>query len=100
MPAAFLFALAEYGNGRRFEPDSRYGLAHDSLVLTPIKAYADVSSRVGGLKFSPSLSIHLYVVYASCEGSGESVHKHRLARGFAARQRGKCMYQNLICWFP
>ena len=39
----------------------------------------DVSSGSRSLDASQSLNIHPYVVYASSDGSGESVHVHRLA---------------------
>ena len=41
--------------------------------------------EASGLKFGLSLDLHLYFVYASSEGSGESAHMHRLARACAAR---------------
>ena len=57
---------------------------HEILVLIahaqelPLDAQFDVSSGARVLKFGTSLYIHTYFVYASSEGSGESVHVHRL----------------------
>ena len=58
----------------------------------------DVSSGGRGLNFSLGLHIHQYFVYSSSEGSGESVHLHRLARAFVTWQCDK--YRNLtkMCW--
>ena len=62
-----------------------YVPAHEILVLIAyaqmylINAHSDVSSKVRGLSFVLSHHLHRYFVYASSEGSGESVHMHRLA---------------------
>ena len=50
-----------------------------------IKAHADISSKVRDLNFSLSLHLHPNFMYASREGSGKSVHMHRLARASTAR---------------
>ena len=44
-----------------------------------IIARAGASNKVTGLRLGLSLHQYLYFVYASGEGSGESVHMHRLA---------------------
>ena len=44
--------------------------------LAPI-AHAAVSSRARCLKFVLSLHLHPYFVFASSQGTGESVHLHR-----------------------
>ena len=49
-----------------------------------------------GLPQKSSLHRHPYFVYASSEGSGESVHMRRLGWAFAARWCGK--YRNLVYW--
>ena len=43
-----------------------------------LNMHNDVSSMNKGRNFCMSLHLHLYFVFASCEGSGESVHLHRL----------------------
>ena len=43
-----------------------------------LNAPAHMSSEARILHFSPGLHLHLYFVYASSEGSGESAHLHRL----------------------
>ena len=49
------------------------------MQLMPlINAHADATREARGLKFGLSLHLHPYFVYASTEGSGESVHMHRL----------------------
>ena len=43
-----------------------------------LNSHADVYSLARGLKFGLSVHLHHYFVYASCEGSGQSVHLYRL----------------------
>ena len=42
--------------------------------LLYINVHADLSSRARGLNFGPSLQLHPYIVYASCEGSSMFVY--------------------------
>ena len=48
----------------------------DNFVLNP---YVAVSSRARDLNFGQNLPLHPYLVYASRDGSGESVYLRRLA---------------------
>ena len=54
--------------------------AHEILELITYahKSPAGISSGTRGLHFSLSLFLNPYFVYASNEGSGESVQMHRL----------------------
>ena len=52
-------------------------IAYAQLPL--INSRAEVSSGARGLTFGLSFHIHPFVVYASSEGSVESVHLRRLA---------------------
>ena len=62
-----------------------YVQAHEILVTIAyaqmylINAHSDVSNKAKGLSFVLSHHLQPYFVYASSEGSGESVHMHRLA---------------------
>ena len=59
-------------------------LLHKILVLIayaqkpPVNATSDVYSESRVLMFSLSLPLHPYFVYTINEGSGKSVHLHRL----------------------
>ena len=46
---------------------------------SPLNAHVDVTSGARGINPGLSLQLYLYFAYASSEGSGESVHMHRLA---------------------
>ena len=71
------------------------GQAHGISVLIayaqklPLNAHTAICSGATFVIFGLSLHLRQYVVYASSEGSGESVHMHRLARAFAARNYNK-----------
>ena len=47
------------------------------MQKSPLNAHADISSTARYVSFG--LSVHLYSVYASNVGSGESAHMRRLA---------------------
>ena len=50
------------------------------LLLAP----ADVFNEARDLNIGPNLYQHTYYVYTGCDGSGELVQLHRLARDFVA----------------
>ena len=52
---------------------------------TVVNGNGDVLSQSRGLHFGLSFHLHPYFVYASSDGTVESVHMRRLARAFAAR---------------
>ena len=61
---------------------------------TPTLTYQAKVAR--GLQFGMCLHPHQNFKYASSVGSGESVHMHRLAWAYVARQSDK--YQIPMCW--
>ena len=69
---------------------------HAILVLIayaqrpPLNAHPDVPSGPTCTIFGLRLYLHPYFVYASSEGSCESVQLHRLDRAFVARQCDTC----------
>ena len=54
--------------------------------MSSTNALADESNIAGRIYLCLGLLQYPYFVYASSEGSGESVHVHRLTRVFVARQ--------------
>ena len=60
------------------------GSTHEILLLIEYEQmpscnyHAGVPSGARGLKFALSLHLHPFVMYASSEGSGETVRMHRL----------------------
>ena len=52
-------------------------------TVSLIKAHVDESSGARGLNFNSSLHLHPYFVYASSEGSGETVDAHVAGPGLA-----------------
>ena len=50
----------------------------------------------GMLNASPlsHIHVHLYFLYTSSEGSGESTHVHKLARNFVGRRCDTCKYKS------
>ena len=65
-------------------------------VLIPHAQNADIASKVEGQTFNLSLHQHPYFVYASSEGSGNTLWMCRLIEALAASHYDK--YQNLMCW--
>ena len=75
-----------------FIDKSAYVQVHEILMQKlPFNADAKIPDGATCLIVDLKLYIYPYFVYASSEGSGESVHLHSLARAFVARQ-------NLTCW--
>ena len=64
-------------------------LEDKNQLLRYINAHAYVSSRAWGSKFSLSMHLHPFYVYASSEGYDESAHMRRLALAFVARRSDK-----------
>ena len=62
---------------------------------SPLNAKSVVLSGHRYLKFGLHLPLHQYLEYASSEGASKSVHLHRLACSFVARQCDK--NQNFMC---
>ena len=72
------------------------GYQQMTLVGYELNAHADISREVSNLNFGLGLHLHPYFVYATSQGSGQSLHMCRLAWVFIARQCDKyCRFENV-----